>query len=301
MARSPKALAYPVIEGAAGCLAPSEVGLRTSLSLSGGRGRGARRSLSSERGHGRCAARRTGDRLDHGRIVVVDGAAALVLAVACEVLGLVVRAGAGYLVLSSLLLAPLTVRRARPEICLVVVSGVALVQWLTVGGSVGILPADVAVPIAVHAAAAYGRVWAGRAGLAVTLLEAVLGGVILPLLPSPAWAHLLVGAFFASSGAAAWAVGGLQRVRRRQVAALAERARLLEIERDQRDRLAVLAERSRIVREMHDVVAHSLAVVIAQADGGRYAGTGQNAHGVMSRNSGPYSGSVLRWAWMSRQ
>jgi len=102
---------------------------------------------------------------------------------------------------------------------------------------------------------------------------AVPAGVRLPLLPSPAWAHLLVGAVFASTGAAAWAMGGLQRVRLRQVEALAERAWLLEVERDQRARLAVLAERTRIAREMHDVIAHSLAVLIAQADGGRYAGT----------------------------
>ena len=35
--------------------------------------------------------------------------------------------------------------------------------------------------------------------------------------------------------------------------------------------VAVEQERTRIARDMHDVVAHSLAVVIAQADGGRYA------------------------------
>ncbi|MGO3361836.1 MAG: sensor histidine kinase [Corynebacterium sp.] len=36
--------------------------------------------------------------------------------------------------------------------------------------------------------------------------------------------------------------------------------------------LAASAERTRIAREMHDIVAHSLTAVIAQADGGRYAG-----------------------------
>ncbi|MCJ7858001.1 histidine kinase [Corynebacterium kalidii] len=36
--------------------------------------------------------------------------------------------------------------------------------------------------------------------------------------------------------------------------------------------LAAVAERTRIAREMHDIVAHSLTAVIAQADGGRYAG-----------------------------
>lgn len=35
---------------------------------------------------------------------------------------------------------------------------------------------------------------------------------------------------------------------------------------------AAVAERNRIAREMHDIVAHSLTVMIAQADGGRFAG-----------------------------
>jgi signal transduction histidine kinase len=208
-----------------------------------------------------------------GHVAVVDTSAALALTVVCLATGLLVRAGAGFDVVSVLLTAPLAVRRSRPEICLAAVSGAALVQWLTVIDTNGALPADVAVPIAVHAAAAYGRVWAGRAGLAVTLVGAVLGGISLPLIASPVSTHLLFGAFIASTGAASWAVGGLQRVRRRQVEALAERARLLEIEREQRDRLAVLAERTRIAREMHDVVGHSLAIVIAQADGGLYART----------------------------
>ena len=37
-------------------------------------------------------------------------------------------------------------------------------------------------------------------------------------------------------------------------------------------KLAAVAERNRIAREMHDIVAHSLTAVSAQADGGRYAG-----------------------------
>jgi signal transduction histidine kinase len=57
-----------------------------------------------------------------------------------------------------------------------------------------------------------------------------------------------------------------------RAAALEERAQLLDVERDQEMRLAATTERARIARELHDVVAHSLSVVIAQADGGRYAG-----------------------------
>ncbi|MQA36419.1 sensor histidine kinase, partial [Modestobacter roseus] len=71
---------------------------------------------------------------------------------------------------------------------------------------------------------------------------------------------------------AAWALGDLRRARVLRIAGLEERARLLEMEHQQEMRLAAQAERARIAREMHDVVAHSLSVVIAQADGGRYAG-----------------------------
>ena len=48
-------------------------------------------------------------------------------------------------------------------------------------------------------------------------------------------------------------------------------ARELRAERERQAELAAAAERARIARELHDVVAHSLSVVIAQADGGRYA------------------------------
>ena len=37
--------------------------------------------------------------------------------------------------------------------------------------------------------------------------------------------------------------------------------------------IAALAERARIARDMHDVVAHTLSIIIVQSDGGRYAGT----------------------------
>jgi signal transduction histidine kinase len=46
----------------------------------------------------------------------------------------------------------------------------------------------------------------------------------------------------------------------------------LELDRDQQAEIGAARERARIARELHDVVAHSLAVMVAQADGGRYAG-----------------------------
>ncbi|WP_181770863.1 sensor histidine kinase [Amycolatopsis pittospori] len=201
-----------------------------------------------------------GERLDswlRGHESLVDVLIALLLCASCVLFGLFVRADAAYFVFSLVLPLPLAVRRRKATVCAALVLGGAAVQWLTVRDGNGALPADLAVPLAVHAAAAYGPRWTGRAGLAAGLFGAVLGGLSWPLLPSSVTAHVLVGALLASTVVAAWAMGSLRRVR------LAER--------DQRARLAVLAERTRIAREMHDIVAHSLAVVIAQADGGRYA------------------------------
>jgi signal transduction histidine kinase len=68
-----------------------------------------------------------------------------------------------------------------------------------------------------------------------------------------------------------WTAGTLVRTR---LAARASRAAEREAQNDaeaaERD-VIVEQERNRIARDMHDVVAHSLAVVIAQADGARYA------------------------------
>lgn len=69
----------------------------------------------------------------------------------------------------------------------------------------------------------------------------------------------------------ALAIGTSVRNRRQRVAELVARANALTRERDQQAELARAAERSRIAREMHDVVAHSLSVMIALADGAEAA------------------------------
>jgi signal transduction histidine kinase len=58
-------------------------------------------------------------------------------------------------------------------------------------------------------------------------------------------------------------VGG----RKRYLAALIDRSRQLLVERDQQAQLAAAAERARIAREMHDIVSHSLTVIVALSEG----------------------------------
>lgn len=77
------------------------------------------------------------------------------------------------------------------------------------------------------------------------------------------------------------------RTRREYVASLLDRAERLEVERDQRAQLAAAAERARIAREMHDIVAHNLSVIVGLADGGAYAarGSGRSANGTGGRSA----------------
>jgi signal transduction histidine kinase len=62
-----------------------------------------------------------------------------------------------------------------------------------------------------------------------------------------------------------WIAGRVVRSRNVLAGTLAERTRELEREREERARLAVAEERSRIARELHDVVAHTLGVIVVQA------------------------------------
>ncbi|GAB3686856.1 histidine kinase [Angustibacter aerolatus] len=167
---------------------------------------------------------------------------------------------------------PLALRRRAPLVTFAVVVAAGLVLLFLPGRAVPF--GLVGVPVTVHALAAYGPRWAGRAGLAVGLVASVLGAGRFTTIDGGALSPQAV-SFSAASIAllvlASWALGHLRRQRLLTEARLVERAQMLELERGQQAQLVAAAERARIARELHDVVAHSLAVVVAQADGGRYA------------------------------
>ena len=84
----------------------------------------------------------------------------------------------------------------------------------------------------------------------------------------PGLAYAETGAFFLV-GAGVWlAALALQR-RGRHANELEARAARLETERQERERVAVAAERRRIARDLHDVIAHSVSVMIVQAGAAR--------------------------------
>ncbi|WP_433206721.1 sensor histidine kinase [Dactylosporangium sp. CS-047395] len=69
---------------------------------------------------------------------------------------------------------------------------------------------------------------------------------------------------------AAWVTAYSVRTRRLYVETLEERAATLQRERDHLAQLTAADERAVIARELHDVIAHSLSVMIVQADGAAY-------------------------------
>ena len=68
--------------------------------------------------------------------------------------------------------------------------------------------------------------------------------------------------------AIAWVVGDNLRTRRAYLAELEARAARLEREREEKAERAVVEERARIARELHDVIAHNVSVMVVQASAG---------------------------------
>lgn len=176
---------------------------------------------------------------------------------------------------------PLAWRRTRPVGSAVAVLGTALVHLMT--GSPLILPADLMVVVAIYSVTVHGPRWAYRAALAGGLAgAAVLGGYLTIVEGGGLDGGILVTILTGLTVVSAFTVGLVRRARRETIQALVDRAERLEVERDQAARISTAAERTRIAREMHDIVAHSLSVVVAQADGGRYAAEQDPAAAIRS-------------------
>lgn len=169
---------------------------------------------------------------------------------------------------SIAVVAPLAWRRVRPTASAAAVYTAALLQVLVFTPL--ILPADIAVLVALYSVTVHGPRWAHRVAIVGALVGSVLLGIRMNgWFDAPGAAATTV--FTAVVALSVWAFGLVRRSRRETIEALVDRAQRLEVERDQQTQIATAAERARIAREMHDIVAHSLTVMIAQADGGRYA------------------------------
>ncbi|WP_280883408.1 sensor histidine kinase [Streptomyces pseudovenezuelae] len=187
---------------------------------------------------------------------IVDRLVALAVALLTVVPVLLV-SGRWWVVLLALLASVPVLWRRRAPVVVTLVVGAAMsvmVLWqkpllLPWGPLVG-----------VYTVAALSRPLVRLVSLPVTV-AAVYVSLTLPRESSDAY-PLMGTAFFA-----AFALGTAEQARRLQAAEHAERARRLEQERA----AAVLRERARIARDMHDIVTHSVGLMVVQAEAGPFA------------------------------
>jgi signal transduction histidine kinase len=157
------------------------------------------------------------------------------------------------------LIVPLIWRRREPTVVFLAIAAVAFAQWLTVVP----LPADSALLIALFTLAVYATTSRALLGAAVLMVGVVMASV--RWVPAGDLTKSLV--FLTGLVIAALFVGLALRTWHSYMDSLVERTKRLEFERDQQARLAAAAERSRIAREMHDVVAHNVSIMVTLADG----------------------------------
>ena len=161
-------------------------------------------------------------------------------------------------VLAAAYTLPLLAARRRPLAAALVVVGAAFADhWLDGHGG----QAWFAILLAVYALGRYADARASAVGMA-----AVGAGVLavdLPRLQDGAPLDEVLPGWFVIAGV--WGLGRWLRWRHGETEALRARAALLERDREEAARAAVAHERARIARELHDLVAHGLAVTVLQA------------------------------------
>ncbi|MCX4628406.1 sensor histidine kinase [Streptomyces sp. NBC_01443] len=151
--------------------------------------------------------------------------------------------------------------------------------WLAVGTGVyklvthtEVINSDLAMLIILYTVAASSEISRrmSRTALAIGFLASPLYALRFQVDKGDARADFLFTLFAIVPFALAWVLGDSLRTRRAYYAQLVERNQRLEKEREAQAKVAVAAERARIARELHDVVAHNVSVMVVQADGAAY-------------------------------
>jgi signal transduction histidine kinase len=208
--------------------------------------------------------------------VVGDSVIALVLALLTlaesnEPFG--VRHPAAYWTVGALMVAPVVFRRRWPVVTAYVIAAGGVCQMLTHGGlpDPNALPArssDLALAVALYTLVVYTD---RRTTLSYAGVLLIGTGIHIWWRVDDRASAVVLGIGSVLVYGFAWALGEFAGARRAYHAEVEARLRLLETERDQQATIAVAAERTRIARELHDVVAHAVSVIVVQADGAGYA------------------------------
>ncbi|MEU3836003.1 sensor histidine kinase [Streptomyces microflavus] len=159
-------------------------------------------------------------------------------------------------------------RRRLPERMLLLAIAVGVLQLV---GDVRPNVGNFAMLVITFTVATIGERWASRLALICSLTAAGLSQLRWEAEPGGSWPQqIFVTVIMTVPFVLAWVMGDSLRTRRAYFNQLEERAARLEREREAQSKVAVAAERARIARELHDVVAHNVSVMVVQADGAAY-------------------------------
>jgi signal transduction histidine kinase len=161
--------------------------------------------------------------------------------------------------------------RRRLPLTVLAVTGAAAFADISLGEAAAVA-ATVAAMVALYTVdTRCGRRWSLGAS-AVGLAGALLALAVASDLDARQLAELAIAPLAVIT--ALWVTGDNLRVRRAYVAGLEERAAWADAQRAAEARRAAEEERARIARELHDVVAHHVAVIAVQAGAARMLATG---------------------------
>jgi signal transduction histidine kinase len=160
--------------------------------------------------------------------------------------------GAGGITLALLQAVPLLVRRRYPLPVLGLVAGATAFELVAYSNAIPIAAAIALYTVAVQLGRRESLVAGGVASAGVALTALAVGD------PGQALADLF-------PFVAAWVAGDNLGTRRAYTRALEERAERLERDQEREAARAVAEEQARIARELHDVIAHNLSVMVVQA------------------------------------
>ncbi|MGH2698828.1 MAG: histidine kinase [Actinomycetota bacterium] len=157
---------------------------------------------------------------------------------------------------------PIAYRRIVPDIVMIT-TGFATISYYALGYPDTL--AALGTLIALYSVAAHGNRKLAIQALIGTLIGLSISVVVAA--PEDLTLQILISNYIIYG--TAWVIGDNVRTRRAYTQELEARAARLEKQRETQSREAVIEERRRIAREMHDVVAHSVSVMVVQAGAAR--------------------------------